>query len=100
MDTMTLELTLPLDLFTALGASRGQAEEQVREYSVIGLFQERRISGGKAAELLGLRKRDFVRLLARKGLDYFDYTDDELEEELKVVEQWKDNHAVCRRSGP
>lgn len=93
MDVVTLELTLPTDLFAALGASRGQAEAQIREYSIIGLFQERRISGGKAAELLGLRKADFARLLARKGLDYFDYSDDEIAEELRAVTRWKGKNA-------
>ena len=54
----------------------------MEEFSVPGLCLEQRISAGKAAELMGLRKREFVRLLARKGIPYFDYTDEELGEEF------------------
>jgi hypothetical protein len=28
--------------------------------------------------LMGIRKREFIRLLARKGIPYFDYTDEEM----------------------
>jgi hypothetical protein len=70
MDTLTLEVALPSDLFAMLGYSKPRAAEAVREFSVLGLYQERRISTGKAAELLGIGKREFARLLARKGIVY------------------------------
>lgn len=53
-----------------LGAP-SQASETAREYIILGLFQETRISGGKAAELLGLTRQGFIALLARKGIPYF-----------------------------
>ena len=55
----------------------------------MGLYQERRISAGKAAELLGMDKRKLVRLLARKEIAYFDYSDQELEDEFRAVDEWK-----------
>jgi len=89
METMTLEIAVPRDLFAMLGFSRHKAGEAIKEFSVLGLYQERRISCGKAAELMGMRKREFVRLLARKGIPYFDYTDEELEEEFRTLDEWK-----------
>jgi predicted HTH domain antitoxin len=56
--------------------------------------QEGRISGGKAAELLGLTKRGFVSLLVRKGLDYFRLTPEEWAEEAAIVKAW--NASVSR----
>lgn len=92
MDTMTLEVTMPKDLYVALGFSRAQAASQLKEFSVIGLYQERRISAGKAAEMLDLHKAEFIRLLARAGVPYFDYTADELADEFLAVNQWKQRH--------
>ena len=90
MDTLTLEVTFPNDLFALLGYSKPHAAEAVREFSVLGLYQERRISTGKAAELLGIGKREFARLLARKGIAYFDYSHEELADELQI------GRASCR----
>lgn len=91
IDTMVLEVAIPRDLFAMLGFSRSRVEEAMKEFSVLGLYLERRISAGKAAELMGLGKREFVRLLAQKGVPYFDYTDEELEEEFQTFEDWRRN---------
>lgn len=93
METMTLEIAVPKDLFRILGFSKAKAAEAIREFSVLGLYLERRISSGKAAELLGMRKREFIRLLARKGIPYFEYTGEELEEEFRTFDEWKQERA-------
>ncbi len=66
-DTLTLSVTLPREFVALLGAP-AQASATVHEYVILGLFQEARISGGKAAQLLGLTRRGFLALLARKGI--------------------------------
>lgn len=57
------------------------------ERFVVQLFCEGRISSGKAAELLGISKLEFVQLLARHGLPYFTETPDELVAEVRTLEQ-------------
>jgi len=89
METTTLEITVPKDLLSMLGFSKSKAVEAIKEFLVLGLYLERRISSGKAGELLGMGKREFVNLLARKGIPYFDYTDEELEEEFRTFDEWK-----------
>ena len=89
METMVVEVTLSKDLFSRLGFSKGEAEEAIKEFSVLGLYLEHKVSAGKAAELLGIRKRGFIRLLARKGIPYFDYGDEELEDEFRASAEWK-----------
>ncbi len=91
VDTMVLEVTLSKDLFSRLGFSKGEAEEAIKEFAVLGLYLEHKISAGKAAELLGIRKRGFIRLLARKGIPYFDYSDEELDQEFRASDEWKRN---------
>lgn len=95
METMVLEVTLPKDLYSRLGFSKGEAEEAIKEFSVLGLYMEHKISAGKAAELLGVRRREFIRLMARKGIPYFDYSDEEVEKEFRAADEWKkDGRAV------
>ena len=91
-DTLTFPITLPREFVTLLGAP-AQASEIAREYILLGLYLEGRISGGKAAELLGLTWRGFVSLLARKGIDYFRLTPDEWAEEVAVVNAWNSHRA-------
>jgi predicted HTH domain antitoxin len=89
METMTVEVAVPKDLFVALGFSQAQVVDQMKEYSVLGLFQERRISAGKAAELLSLSKAEFVRLLSSKGVAYLDYTPEEVDAEFRAIDGWE-----------
>jgi len=90
--TAILQIVFPKDLLALLGA-QPQAAETAKELIILGLYQENRISGGKAAELLGLTKRGFVSLLARKGMDYFRLTPDEWAEEVATVKAWSASHA-------
>ncbi|MDP2975965.1 MAG: UPF0175 family protein [Anaerolineales bacterium] len=90
--TAILQIVFPKDLLALLGA-QPQAAETAKELIILGLYQENRISGGKAAELLGLTKRGFVSLLARKGIDYFRLTPDEWAEEVATVKAWSASHA-------
>ncbi len=97
MNTLTLEVPISSDLLLALGSSPARAVEQVKEFSVLGLYHERRVSAGKAAELLGLTKAEFVRLLAHKGHPYLDYTAEELASEFEAVETWQKTPASSVR---
>lgn len=85
--TISLQLDFPTDIAALLGA-QAQAAEVAKEFIVLGLYQENRISSGKAAELLGLTRRGFVALMARKGIDYFRLTPSEWAEEVATVEAW------------
>ncbi len=87
-----LHIPLPEDVAGLLGA-QPQAAEAARELILLGLYQEDRISGGKAAEMLGLTRRGFVLLLARKGMDYFRLTGEEWAEEVATVKAWNTSHA-------
>jgi predicted HTH domain antitoxin len=93
METMVLEVPLSKDLFSMLGSSKAEVVESLKEFSILGLYLERRISAGKAANLMDISKREFVRRLARRGIPYFDYTVEELEGEFQSVDDWKRENA-------
>ena len=48
-------------------------------------IMDRKISHGKAAEILGIRKLDLIDLYASMGLPYLDQTMDELDEDLSTL---------------
>jgi predicted HTH domain antitoxin len=87
-----LQIPFTKDLIALLGTQH-QAAERAKELIILGLYQENRISGGKAAELLGLTRLGFVSLLARKGMDYFHLTPAEWAEEVATVKAWIANNA-------
>ena len=48
-------------------------------------IMDRKLSHGKAAEILGIRKLDLIDLYASMGLPYLDQTMDELDEDLSTL---------------
>jgi hypothetical protein len=47
-ETTVLEVVIPKDMFAMLGFSKSEAAQAVKEFSVLGLYLERKISSGKA----------------------------------------------------
>jgi len=92
MEQSVLTVSVPRELLTDSGFSEETAAMEMLKLFVINLYRHQQISGGKAAEILGIRKYDFIRILSEAGIAYFDYSMFELEEEFKSVEQWSRNN--------
>ena len=58
-------------------------ERQVQLWVALELFRTRKISAGKAAQVAGMSLYEFMDLTRRHDIVWIDYTDDELEAELK-----------------
>ena len=86
MEMVNLEVSLPKELFLTMGITKNEAAKEMTNLVVLEMFKKGRISSGKAAELLEIRKRDFIELLDKEGIPFFDYTKEELEEEFKTVD--------------
>jgi predicted HTH domain antitoxin len=54
-----------------------------REMIVLELYRRGSLSGGKAAELLGMSRPDFLRLAGRLGIPQFDMPAEEWEAEVR-----------------
>lgn len=87
MDTLVVNLNLPRDLLGALEISETQLPVRLKELIALELFREGRISSGKGAELLGISKWEFIRLLAQHHINYFTESTEELETDVARVEQ-------------
>jgi predicted HTH domain antitoxin len=58
----------------------------VKELTVLELYRRRLISGGKAAELLEMKRFEFVRYASRLGIPFLDMSPDEMEAELREID--------------
>ncbi len=61
------------------------SESEAKLLLAIKLFEEHRLSCGKAAEIAGYSKRAFMELLGKHGISVFDYPSDELASDLENV---------------
>ncbi len=84
MTSTILEIQLPAPLLR-LGISREEISNRVAEWLVLSLFVEGRISSGKAGQLLGISRIEFLALLRKHGIAYVDYTEDDLSDEWQAV---------------
>ncbi len=76
--TAVLEMHLPADIVAAIrsyGRQGATDEERLRVPLAIGLFTEGAITLAKAARMAGLTRYEFARLLKRRGLPAYDYTE-------------------------
>lgn len=87
MDPLTVRLELPRDILSALDVAEEDLEPRLKMLIALELFREGRISSGKAAELLGQSKEEFVGLLDRHDIFYFTETPGEVTKQVADVER-------------
>lgn len=80
MGTQRLEIDVPGDVLAGIDAE--QLKSLAREALFVKLYERGLISSGRAADLLGITCWDFLDLLGRYGVSYFDENID-FEEELR-----------------
>ncbi len=79
----TIEVSLPEEVFTSLHKSTEEIARDVRLAAIVGWYAEGLVSQGKAAELAGLTRYDFLDELARRKVPALQMTPEELIAELE-----------------
>jgi predicted HTH domain antitoxin len=82
MSKLTVQFNLPQDLLEVLNVPEAQLETQILKLVALELFRQERISTGKGAELLGIKKWEFIQLLAQHNIPYFTESPTELAAEV------------------
>lgn len=84
--------TVKVDLDEAVAALLHQTNQPVQEAAqemiLLELYRRGSISSGKAAELLGMPRLDFIRYASHLGIPFIDMTADEWEAEKAALEAW------------
>ena len=63
-------------------------EKATREAAVLELYRRDVISSGRAAELLGMQRLDFIRYADELGIPFFRMSKEEWEREKATVDAW------------
>jgi predicted HTH domain antitoxin len=83
----TISIALEEDVVALLRQSNQPVEHAARELIVLELYRRGTISSGKAAQLLGMSRVEFIQHASRLGIPYFTMTEDE----------WKNEHTQSQR---
>jgi len=89
--SVVLEINMPETAFSAIRKNPSEFAAEMRLAAAVKWYEMGIISQEKAAEVAGLTRADFIFSLARFEVSPFQYTAEEIENEL--VDQ------VCRKSG-
>ena len=61
-------------------------KETARELIVLELYRQGELSSGKAAQLLGMRRDEFIRHASERGIPYLQSSSEELRREIEDSE--------------
>ena len=59
--------------------------DRLKELSILELYRRKEVSGGKAAELLGMERFEFIRYASRLGIPFFDMSKEELDKDMETA---------------
>jgi predicted HTH domain antitoxin len=78
----TVTIALPDDLLAALHRSPAEVQAEVRLAAAIDWYHRGLLSQGRAAEIAGVARADFIDALAARRIEVVQVERDELEREL------------------
>ncbi len=90
MKTIQAVIDIPEDLYLSLscfGLTKERIVSESKKLLALKYFQEKLLSLGKATELSGLSKWDFIEFLSSNNVSVIDYDEDEMNRELKTAEK-------------
>lgn len=83
MGMASVHFEIPDEILYALNENITEFTSQVRLFTALQLFKRHKLSLGKAADLAGMDKEQFMVEMDRHEIPLIDYDPDELDEELK-----------------
>jgi predicted HTH domain antitoxin len=83
MKTEELTIKYPSGFERAVHLSKEEMEQHIRLMAALKMFELGKVSSGKAAELAGMSRVEFIETCGRYRVSVFNYTPEELEKEIK-----------------
>ena len=79
---MEVKFEIPEELLYSLNESKNEFIQQIKLFAAIQFYQKHKLSLGKAAELSGMQKYEFMLTLGKYNIPVIDYPAEELDQEL------------------
>lgn len=86
MQKAVFEMDIPSQFIPVMGTTKKRLPNRVKELIALELFREGKITTGKAAELVGIHRMEFIHLLAKNDIPFFTQKPEELEDEINLIE--------------
>ncbi len=83
METEELTVRYPSGFEHAVHMTKGELEHHIRLMAALKMFELGKVSSGKAAELAGMSRIEFLEACGRYKVSVFNYPPEEAEEEIK-----------------
>ena len=83
METEDLKIKYPKGFEMAVHMTKEEMEQHIRLMAAIKMFELGKVSSGKAAELAGMSKIEFLETCGRYRVSVFNYPSQEIESEIK-----------------
>jgi predicted HTH domain antitoxin len=83
METEELKIKYPSGFEYAVHMTKGELEHHIRLMAALKMFELGKVASGKAAELAGMSRIEFLETCGRYSVSPFNYSPEEVEEELK-----------------
>lgn len=83
METEELKIRYPSGFELAVHMTKDELEHHIRLMAALKMFELGKVSSGKAAELAGMSRVEFLETCGRYRVSLFNYSPEEAEEELK-----------------
>jgi len=87
-ESVTFEISA--DLLAALKLGAEDLGRNMRLIAAISYFQDKKLSLGKAAQLAGMNRLDFIDALTERGIVAFGYDESVLDSELSGLAKFSD----------
>lgn len=84
MKNVNINISVPGEILLTLREDDKQLALNMKRYTAIKLYQDRKLSVGQCAELAEMVEEDFIKLLGENKISIFDFSSStDLEEDLK-----------------
>ena len=83
MKTEELKIKYPTGFEHAVHMTKEEIEQHIRLMAALKMFELGKISSGKASELAGMSRTEFLEVCGRYRVSIFNYPNDQAETEIK-----------------